>query len=109
MEGFSNMFHRRSQFQTSRLGFSLLELILAMALTVLITGMIGYLIQLYITLSERSTQRIQQSIAARKILNSIGNDVRGVLRNQPFDTSALSQMLSGEATGGGGADCRRRW
>lgn len=104
MEGFSKMFHRRSQFRTPRLGFSLLELILAMALTVLITGMIGYLIQLYITLSERSTQRIQQSIAARKILNSIGNDVRGVLRNQPFDTSALSQMLSGEATGGGGAD-----
>jgi len=40
--------HHRQRIEKRRLGFTLLELLLSLGLTVLVTSLVGFLIQLYI-------------------------------------------------------------
>ena len=90
-----------------RSAFTLLELILSLALTVVIAGLIGGLIQLYLTSRDTGQESVRQAQLARAILNMISEDVRTTIRYQEFDTSGLQQLLSsgvgGGAGGGGGS------
>ena len=87
-----------------RSAFTLLELILSLALTAVIAGLIGSLIQLYLVNQETGRDSVRQAQMARAILNMIAEDVRTTVRYQKFDTSGLMQLLSPDTgSGGGGA------
>ena len=97
---------KQSKWVGTRGGFTLLELILSLALTAVIAGIIGSLIQLYLTNQETGRDSVRQAQMARAILNMIAEDVRTTVRYQAFDTSGLQELLSsdsgGGASGGGG-------
>ncbi|MFO0923931.1 MAG: hypothetical protein U0905_15725 [Pirellulales bacterium] len=75
-------------------GFSLLELLLALGLTALVTVLLGQLMQTYVAQSSGPVDRIMQAQEARKILTMISDDLRGVVRAQAFDQAALQQIIS---------------
>lgn len=88
---------------TQRSGYTLLELLLALALTVLVSGLIGMLLQIYYKSSELSQSEVRQAQIARNILRMISDDLRSVVRYQEFDDSTLSSVLSSSAGGAGDA------
>ena len=86
-----------------RSGFSLLELLLALALTAVVSILIGGLVQLFLVNETRGRDSVRQAQMARAILNMIAEDVRTTVRYYPYDTSGLDQMLGNamnNATGG---------
>ncbi len=90
----------------ARRAYTLLELLLALALTVLVSGLIGMLLQIYYKTSELSQAEVRQAQIARNLLRMIADDLRSVVRYQEFDDSTLSTVLSasaGGATGGAAA------
>ncbi len=89
----------RRRFSLRR-GFTLLELILSLALCAVVAGLIGSLVHIYLINQETGRDSVQQSQMARAILNMIAEDVRTSVRYQSFDTSGLQELLSG-STGGG--------
>ncbi len=86
-----------------RSAFTLLELILSLALTAVIAGLIGSLVQLYLANQETGRDSVRQAQMARAILNMIAEDVRTTVRYQAFDTSGLAQLLSSDSGVGGGS------
>jgi prepilin-type N-terminal cleavage/methylation domain-containing protein len=94
---------------TSRRGFTLLEVLLSLFLSAVVAVLIGGLVQLFLVNESRGREQLRQTQTARAILNMIAEDIRTTVRYQPYDTSALQQMLSGAAgsmlggMGGGGA------
>lgn len=96
---------RDRKFRRARLrsAFTLLELILSLALTAVIAGLIGSLVQLYLANQETGRDSVRQAQMARAILNMIAEDVRTTVRYQAFDTSGLAQLLSSDSGGGGGS------
>ena len=86
-----------------RQAFTLLELILSLALTVAVVALIGGLVQMFLINQERGQDNVRQAQLARAILNMITEDIRTTVRYQPFDTSGLEQMLSGDPASGGAA------
>lgn len=84
-------------------GFTLLELILALALSVLVMVVIGSLVQMYTSNFTTRGEDIRRVALARSILNMIADDLRSTVIKQEFDASVLQQMLMGQggAQGGG--------
>jgi len=89
--------------RTSRSAFTLLELILSLALTVAVVALIGGLTQMFLINQERGQDNVRQAQMARAILNMITEDIRTTVRYQPFDTSGLEQMLAGDQASAPGA------
>lgn len=85
-----------------RRAYTLLELLLALALTVLVSGLVGMLLQIYYKSSELSQSEVRQAQIARNLLRMIADDLRSVVRYQEFDDSTLSSVLSASAGGASG-------
>jgi len=84
-------------------GFTLLELLLALGLTAVVSILIGGLVQLFLVNETRGRDTVRQAQMARAILNMIAEDIRTTVRYYPYDTSGLDQMLGSamnNATGG---------
>lgn len=94
----------RPSIRPSRGGFTLVEVLLSLALTAVVAGIIGGLVQVYLTNQNIGRDRVKQTQLARALLNMIADDIRTVVRNQSFDTAGLSELLSGgQQSGGAGA------
>lgn len=91
-----------SQAFPKRRAYTLLELLLALALTVLVSGLVGMLLQIYYKSSELSQSEVRQAQIARNLLRMIADDLRSVVRYQEFDDSTLSSVLSASAGGAAG-------
>lgn len=105
-----NFFRPFRPFRPLSRGITLIEVLLALGLTVLVTGLIGGLIQIYQGHLEIARDNVRQARLARAVLTMIADDVRGVLRQQTNDDAAtLEKFLTSNAAsnaagakGGGG-------
>jgi hypothetical protein len=84
-----------------RTAYTLLELILALSLTMLVSGLIGMLLQLYYRSSDLSQADVRQAQVARNLLRMIADDIRSVVRYQEFDSATLAAVMG---TGGAAGD-----
>jgi type II secretory pathway pseudopilin PulG len=88
----------RIRIRSVALGMTLLEIILALSLTVVATGLIGGLIQIYQGQLEVAKDNVRQARIARSVLTMIADDVRGVIREyQNEDAKTLESFLTASA------------
>lgn len=105
------MTHRRT-------GFTLLEMLLTLAMSVVLMILISGAINFYARDMENAENQFRQTQLAASILQMIENDLRMALVTRPVDTAALAEVLaaasapldamtgmsSGEMSSGGDAD-----
>ena len=84
--------HTDSGILPARYGFSLLEVILALALSVVIVSAIGYSVHLYMLTLTRQQSDIERKQVARSIVMMIHNDLRGAIQYKPQDYSGLENL-----------------
>ncbi len=72
-----------------RFGLSLMELILALAITVLVVGAIASAVHLHMVALTKQQDEIEQTHVARNILAVIATDIRSALQYKPFDTGDM--------------------
>ncbi len=84
--------HTGSDILPPRRGFSLLEVILALALSVVIVSAIGYSVHLYMLTLTRQQSDIERKQVARSIIMMIHNDLRGAIQYKPQDYSGLENL-----------------
>ena len=91
-----------------RFGFSLLELILALGLSVVVLSAIAGAIRMYMFQLERQSQEIERRTVARGVLRMISDDVRLAIQFKPEDYSGLEDLIASQSlaglTAGGEAD-----
>lgn len=76
---------------------TLIEVLLALALSAIVAGVVGTLIQTYLVNENIGKDRVEQAKLARLTLSMIADDIRAVVRPQNFDGSGLEQILGGES------------
>ena len=82
-----------------RRGLTLLELLLALALSVLILAAVGMAIDLQLRTLETRRTYLEEAQLARAILRMIADDLRNAVLHQPQDFSAVEEMLASAAGG----------
>lgn len=95
---------RNNAKRKQRGGFTLLELMLSLALIVVATVLIGSLMQLYARNFATRGDDIRRQQLARSILTMIADDIRAVVVEQEYDPSVLEQLFGASSQGGGGAE-----
>jgi prepilin-type N-terminal cleavage/methylation domain-containing protein len=83
-------------------GFTLLELLLALALSVIFVGLLGTAFSFYATKLDARNMEVRRSMLAYSIVNMITDDLRAALYPPEFDPTSLENTLS-MGSGGGGA------
>jgi len=87
-------------FFQPRRGFSLLEVILALSLTVMIMAGISLAISLHLrTLDKRQTQ-VEVGQLGRALLNKVATDLRMAISYRPMDFSGVASASSTAASDG---------
>ena len=89
--------------RATRGGFSLLEILLALGLTVVVVTMIFAAIFQYLFLLTRQQADIEQKQVARGVLRMIGDDLGGAVQYKAEDYSALENLISSQSLAGFGA------
>ncbi|MEM7782473.1 MAG: hypothetical protein AAF623_03905 [Planctomycetota bacterium] len=82
----------RSITHRIRLGYTLLELLLSLGLTVIIMAAIAGAIQLYMVALTKQQAMIERKQVARNVLMMIGKDVRAAIMYKPGDYSGLENL-----------------
>jgi hypothetical protein len=77
-----------------RTAFTLFELMLALALSAALLGVIGTALNLYLVRVEASRNRVEEAQLARSILTMIADDIRATAIYQPQDLSAVEKMMA---------------
>ncbi|QDT68716.1 Pseudopilin GspJ [Planctomycetes bacterium MalM25] len=81
----------------SRRGFSLLELVLAISLSVTLVALLGFAFQVHLSRLDSSRSTIEQAQVARAVLDRIASDLRATTMAPTQDLSEA--MASAEAAG----------
>jgi hypothetical protein len=93
-------------------GYTLLEVVLALGLTVVVMTAIGTAIFLHLRSVDHTRITIERDQLARTLMRRIGDDVRSAVRREPFDDAGLKSLMEsaknaagslGGAAGGAGA------
>ncbi|MDC0288571.1 type II secretion system GspH family protein, partial [Rubripirellula sp.] len=86
--------------------FTLLEVLLTLAMSVVLMGLIGTAFQFYAVDMNVRNMDIQQTQLAASVMQMIEDDLRSTLHSEPADMSGLEELLSsslgGEEEGGQG-------
>jgi type II secretory pathway pseudopilin PulG len=77
-----------------RSAFTLIELILAIALSITLLALIGAAINLYLLQVDASRTRIEETQLARSVLAMIADDLRATSIYKPQDTSGIASLVS---------------
>jgi prepilin-type N-terminal cleavage/methylation domain-containing protein len=75
-------------------GFTLFEVILAIALAAVLLTLIGTAINLYLVQVDAGRTRVEEAQLARSILSMIADDIRATTVYKPQDTSAIAQLMA---------------
>lgn len=75
-------------------GFTLFELIIAIALAAVLLALIGTAINLYLTRTDRDRTRVEEAQLARSVLTMIADDIRAATFYQKQDTSAIAALMA---------------
>ena len=78
-------------------GYSLLELILSLALTVVVTAIIAQSINLYMLQLARQQARVERRLIAQNSLAMMGNDIRAAIQFKATDFGGLNTLLETQA------------
>jgi prepilin-type N-terminal cleavage/methylation domain-containing protein len=78
---------------SGRPGFTLLELILALALIVVATSLIGSLMSLYVRSFSSRGEDVRRKQLARGVMTMIADDLRAVITEQKYDEKAFEQLI----------------
>ncbi len=79
---------------TKRSAFTLLELILALALSMFVMAAISMAIHLHLRLLDTRRSMVEKSQVARVVLNMMAEDIRSAVQQKPVDVSSLEGMVS---------------
>jgi prepilin-type N-terminal cleavage/methylation domain-containing protein len=77
-----------------RSGFTLFEVILAIALAAVLLTLIGTAINLYLVQVDAGRARVEEAQLARSILSMIADDIRATSVYKPQDTSGIAQLMA---------------
>lgn len=80
-----------------RFGYTLLELLLSLALTVVVVAGIAQAINLYFRVLTRQQQQIEQDLVGRAVLTMMANDLRAALQYKAADVSGIENLSVTEA------------
>src|SRR5262245_40220728 len=80
-----------------RSAFTLIELILAIALSITLLALIGAAINLYLLQVDASRSRIEEAQLARSVLAMIADDLRATSIYTPQDTSGVASLVAASA------------
>lgn len=91
-----------------RRGFTLLEVLLTLGMSVVLMGLIGAALQFYARDMNVSEMDIRQTQLAAAVMQMIEDDLRATLHTEPADMSGLENLMAsvsgGDAGGGGGGE-----
>ncbi len=88
-------------------GFTLLELLLTLSMSVVLVGLVGGALQFYAVDMNVHDMDVRQTQLASAVMQMIENDLRATLHAQPVDTSGLEALLAstaGNVTGAAGGE-----
>jgi len=88
-------------------GFTLLEVLLTLSMSVVLLVLVGGAVQFYGRDMVNVDQEARQTQLAAAVMQMIEDDLRAALHQDPIDTSGLEQLLSSlgaQAAGGGGSN-----
>ncbi len=77
--------------------FTLLEVILALALSVFVVASIAAAVRLQLVVLERQRQNIERSQIARNVLMMVKNDLRAAIQYKPADVTGLDELTVSQA------------
>jgi Tfp pilus assembly protein PilV len=83
----------RRSVPRKRIGLTLLELMLSMALTAVILVAIGMAIDLHLRMVDSRRSTVENAQVARAILNQIADDLRSTIQQTAGDMSGTAQMV----------------
>jgi hypothetical protein len=81
---------------SKRGGFSLLEIVLAVSLSVIVVGAIGSAIYVNTSVVQRQQVAIEQSLVARNVLLMMANDLRAAFQYKPADVTGLEELTASQ-------------
>lgn len=84
---------KRRKFMTARSAYTLLELLLALALTVVVISTIATAIHVNLFSLTRAQNTIERKQVARSVMAMIGNDIRAAVQFRAADYSGLEEVL----------------
>lgn len=79
---------------SQRRGLSLLELVLALTLSVVVIGLVSMALRFQLQTFEQRRDRLDQASLGRAILRHISDDLRCALANRPIDLQGVSTVTS---------------
>lgn len=92
-------------------GFTLLEVLIALALSVVIVGAIAMAVRLHLINLDKQARKIEYKQVARSVLTMIASDLRNGVAYKPIDYAVLDELLASQAAqlgqmmgAGGGAE-----
>src|SRR5262245_48111357 len=77
--------------------FTLIEVIVAIGLTVLIVGIIGTAIRMYFVNLRVAQTNMELTELARNTLQLMTSDIRGAIQYKPVDVSGLQELIDSQA------------
>lgn len=79
--------------------FTLLEVLLTLAMSVVLMGLVGTAFQFYAVDMNVRNMDIQQTQLAASVMQMIEDDLRATLHSEPADMSGLEELLSSSLGG----------
>jgi len=97
----------RFESKRARAGYTLLELLLALGLSVVVFSAVGAGVQIYLVALTKQQAMVEQKQVARALLAMIGNDLRAGIQYKATDYSGLDNLIQTQTmmlTGGAAAE-----
>lgn len=100
VRGFVRSIAERTSSSRRRKGFSLLELILALGLTVIVVSAITTAIRLYMFQLQQRQKEIETKQVSRSVIRMFTSDVRAAIQFKSVDNSGLENLIASQSLSG---------